>query len=155
MYNEKLSALMDGESFDSELFNDLSRDVKLQQSGQRYHLIRDVMTGDAGEVLHLDIADRVAAAIAEEPVRIAPQAVMESEPMPDSWHRSSFWRKARPLTSLVVRLGVASHLTQIGVAACVALAFIVCVQHYNTQQDGAQDSSQPEKPVFNTLSMMG
>lgn len=64
MHNEKLSALMDGESFDSELFNDLSRDVKLQQSWQRYHLIRDVMRGDAGEDLHLDIADRVAAAIA-------------------------------------------------------------------------------------------
>lgn len=155
MHNEKLSALMDGESFDSELFNDLSRDVKLQQSWQRYHLIRDVMRGDAGEVLHLDIADPVAAAIAEEPVRIAPQAVTESQPAPDTWHRSPFWRKAQPLTSRVARLGIASHLTQIGVAACVSLAVIVGVQHYNIQQSVVQDSSPPENPVFNTLPMMG
>ncbi|MFT4463581.1 MAG: anti-sigma-E factor RseA [Sodalis sp. (in: enterobacteria)] len=155
MQNEKLSALMDGESFDSELFNDLSRDVKLQQSWQRYHLIRDVMRGDAGEVLHLDIADRVAAAIAEEPVRIAPQAVKESQPAPETWQKSPFWRRARPFTARIAQFGIASHLTQIGVAACVSLAVIVGVQHYNTQQGVGQDSSQPENPVFNTLPMMG
>lgn len=155
MHNEKLSALMDGESFDSELFNDLSRDVKLQQSWQRYHLIRDVMRGDAGEVLHLDVADRVAAAIAEEPVRIAPQAVTESQPAPETWHRSPFWRRVRPFTALIAQTGVASHLTQIGVAACVSLAVIVGVQHYNTQQVVGQDSNQPENTVFNTLPMMG
>ncbi|OIV46218.1 anti-sigma factor [Sodalis sp. TME1] len=155
MHNEKLSALMDGESFDSELFNDLSRDVKLQQSWQRYHLIRDVMRGDAGEVLHLDIADRVAAAIAEEPVRIAPQAAKESQPAPETWQKSPFWRRARPFTARIAQFGIASHLTQIGVAACVSLAVIVGVQHYNTQQGVGQDSSQPENPVFNTLPMMG
>ncbi|AHF74623.1 Sigma factor RpoE negative regulatory protein RseA [Candidatus Sodalis pierantonius str. SOPE] len=155
MHNEKLSALMDGEPFDSELFNDLSRDVKLQQSWQRYHLIRDVICGDAGEVLHLDIADRVAAAIAEEPVRIAPQTVKESQPAPETWQKSPFWRRARPFTARIAQFGIASHLTQIGVAACVSLAVIVGVQHYNTQQGVGQDSSQPENPVFNTLPMMG
>lgn len=110
MHNEKLSALMDGEPFDSELFNDLSRDVKLQQSWQRYHLIRDVIRGDAGEVLHLDIADRVAAAIAEEPVRIAPQTVKESQPAPETWQKSPFWRRARPFTARIAQFGIASHL---------------------------------------------
>ncbi|WP_406702478.1 RseA family anti-sigma factor [Sodalis sp.] len=42
---------MDGESFDNELFNDLSRDVKLQQIWQRHHLMNEVMHDDTGEVL--------------------------------------------------------------------------------------------------------
>ena len=39
-----------------------------------------------------------------------------------------------------------------GVAACVSLAVIVGVQHYNGQSETSQ---QPETPVFNTLPMMG
>ncbi len=41
---------------------------------------------------------------------------------------------------------------QMGVAACVSLAVIVGVQHYNGQSETSQ---QPETPVFNTLPMMG
>ncbi|TCV92197.1 anti-sigma-E factor RseA [Biostraticola tofi] len=144
MYNEKLSALMDGESFDNELLNHLSRDADLQQSWQSYHLIRDTMRGDIGETLHLNIADRVAAAIAQEPVRLVPGSVKESQPQPETWQKLPFWHRARPF---------AAHLTQIGVAACVSLAVIVGVQHYN--QPVSNGSEQPESPVFNTLPMMG
>lgn len=143
MHNEKLSALMDGESFDNELLNDLSRDDKLQQSWQRYHLIRDTLRGDIGTTLHLDIADRVAQAIASEPVRLVPDAVKESQPQPETWHKLPFWHKARPW---------AAQLTQIGLAACVSLAVIVGVQHYNQP---VNNDAQPEAPVFNTLPMMG
>src|SRR5476649_512175 len=143
MHNEKLSALMDGESFDNELLNELSRDDKLQQSWQRYHLIRDTMRGDVGEVIHFDIADRVAAALAQEPVRLTPEVVKESQPLPETWHKLPFWHKARPW---------AAQITQIGLAACVSLAVIVGVQHYNQP---AGSDSQPESPVFNTLPMMG
>lgn len=143
MHNEKLSALMDGESFDNELLNDLSRDDKLQQSWQRYHLIRDTLRGDVGVTLHLDIADRVAAALAQEPVRLIPDVVKESQPLPETWHKLPFWHKARPW---------AAQITQIGLAACVSLAVIVGVQHYNRPVNG---DSQPEAPVFNTLPMMG
>ncbi|HEY0208566.1 anti-sigma-E factor RseA [Acerihabitans sp.] len=143
MHNEKLSALMDGESFDNELLNELSRDDKLQQSWQRYHLIRDTLRGDIGATLHLDIADRVAQAIAREPVRLLPDAVKESQPAPDTWHKLPFWHKARPW---------AAQLTQIGLAACVSLAVIVGVQHYNQP---VNNDAQPEAPVFNTLPMMG
>ena len=111
MHNEKLSALMDGESFDNELLNELSRDDKLQQSWQRYHLIRDTMRGDVGEVIHFDIADRVAAALAQEPVRLTPEVVKESQPLPETWHKLPFWHKARPW---------AAQITQIGLAACVS-----------------------------------
>ncbi|XBS68823.1 anti-sigma-E factor RseA [Acerihabitans sp. KWT182] len=144
MRNEKLSALMDGELFDNELINALSKDDALQQSWQRYHLIRDTLRGDIGETLHLDLADRVAAAIAREPVRLAPAAVKESQPQPEIWRKMPFWRKARPWVA---------HATQIGLAACVSLAVIVGVQHYN--QPVNNNDAQPEAPVFNTLPMMG
>ncbi len=56
---------------------------------------------------------------------------------------NTFWQKVRPW---------AAQLTQMGVAACVSLAVIVGVQHYNGQSETSQ---QPETPVFNTLPMMG
>ena len=64
MQKEKLSALMDGEAIDTELLSSLSTDTRLQQDWQSYHLIRDTLRGDIGNVVHLDIADRVAAALA-------------------------------------------------------------------------------------------
>jgi len=143
MRNEKLSALMDGETFDNELLNELSRDDKLQQSWRRYHLIRDTMRGDIGETLYLDIADRVASALANEPVRLLPHPVTESQPQPESWHTLPFWHKVQPWIA---------HVGQIGLAACVSLAVIVGVQHYNRPLN---NDTQPEAPVFNTLPMMG
>ncbi|MCC3717091.1 anti-sigma-E factor RseA [Rouxiella badensis] len=143
MQKEKLSALMDGEAIDSELLSSLSNDKKLQESWQSYHLIRDSMRGDIGTVVHLDIADRVAAALANEPAKLVPGATKESQPLPHTWQKMPFWHKVRPW---------ASQLTQVGVAACVSLAVIVGVQHYS-QQDATGAS--PETPAFNTLPMMG
>jgi len=143
MQKEKLSALMDGEAIDSELLSSLSTDRALQQNWQSYHLIRDTLRGDIGNVVHLDIADRVAAALANEPVKLVPGSATESQPQPHTWQKMPFWQKVRPW---------ASQLTQVGVAACVSLAVIVGVQHYN--QPDASGAS-PETPAFNTLPMMG
>ncbi|ATM94815.1 anti-RNA polymerase sigma factor SigE [Yersinia frederiksenii] len=143
MQKEKLSALMDGETLDSELIGSLSKDKTLQQSWQSYHLIRDTLRGDVGEVLHLDIASRVAEALKKEPARFVPIAVPESQPQPHVWQKMPFWQKVRPW---------ASQLTQVGVAACVSLAVIVGVQQYNQP---ASSNLQSEAPAFNTLPMMG
>ncbi len=75
MQKEKLSALMDGEMLDNELLSSLSKDWALQQSWQSYHLIRDTLRGDIGQVMHFDIADRVAAALEKEPARLVPSAI--------------------------------------------------------------------------------
>ncbi len=144
MQKEKLSALMDGETLDNELLSALSKDATLQQSWESYHLIRDTMRGDVGEVVHFDIAARVAAAIEKEPAHKATPLIPEAQPEPERWERMPFWTKVRPW---------AAQLTQVGVAACVSLAVIVGVQHYNQPQ---QDSGlQSDSPVFNTLPMMG
>src|SRR5471032_3298625 len=143
MQKEKLSALMDGEAIDNELLSSLSTDPALQQNWQSYHLIRDTLRGDIGNVVHLDIADRVAAALANEPVKLVPGSATESQPQPHTWQKMPFWQQVRPW---------ASQLTQVGVAACVSLAVIVGVQYYN--QPDASGAS-PETPAFNTLPMMG
>ncbi len=145
MQKEKLSALMDGEAADTELLNTLGRDAELQKSWQSYHLIRDTLRGDVAQsVIEIDIAARVAQAIAEEPVRIAPLAIPEAQPHPDTWSRLSFWDKVRPW---------ASQLTQVGVAACVSLAVIVGVQMQRSPDQAPE--AQNDMPAFSTLPAMG
>ncbi|MBW7981973.1 anti-sigma-E factor RseA [Enterobacillus tribolii] len=143
MQKEQLSALMDGEVLDSELIGSLGKDKSLQQTWQSYHLIRDTLRGDMSDVVHFDIADRVAAALENEPVRLVPQSVTESQPHPGQWRKMPFWNKVRPW---------ASQLTQVGIAACVSLAVLVGVQQYNQPGSGVSES---ESPVFNTLPIGG
>lgn len=144
MQKEKLSALMDGETLDKAFIGELIQDRSLQQKWESYHLIRDTLRGDTGDVLHFDISSQVMAAIANEPVhQTAAPLITEQQPAPHQWQKMAFWSKIRPW---------ATQITQVGVAACVSLAVIVGVQHYNNGGDGAV---QPEGPVFNTLPMMG
>ena len=143
MQKEKLSALMDGETLDTELLKELAHDPEMQKTWESYHLIRDSMRGDTADVLHFDISARVMAAIQDEPVRQTVPLIPEAQPAPHQWQKMPFWKKMRLW---------AAQLTQMGVAACVSLAVIVGVQHYNGQSETSQ---QPETPVFNTLPMMG
>ncbi|MEB1142132.1 anti-sigma-E factor RseA [Citrobacter freundii] len=143
MQKEKLSALMDGETLDTELLKELAHDPEMQKTWESYHLIRDSMRGDTADVLHFDISARVMAAIQDEPVRQTAPLIPEAQPAPHQWQKMPFWKKMRLW---------AAQLTQMGVAACVSLAVIVGVQHYNGQSETSQ---QPETPVFNTLPMMG
>jgi len=144
MQKEKLSAFMDGETFDNELVGTLSKDKELQKSWESYHLIRDALRGDTGEVLHFDISARVAAALENEPQRSVATLIPEAQPEPSRWQKMPFWRRGGAWTA---------QLAQIGVAACVSLAVIVGVQHYNSSTSSATETS--DAPAFNTLPMMG
>ncbi|WP_338557546.1 anti-sigma-E factor RseA [Erwinia sp. E_sp_B04_7] len=143
MQKEQLSALMDGETLDNEVLSALSEDAMLQKDWESYHLIRDTLRGDVGQVMHFDIAARVAAAIKLEPVYNTSPLIPEAQPKPERYETMPFWQKVRPW---------AAQITQVGVAACVSLAVIVGVQHYNQPQPG---ETQSDSPVFNTLPMMG
>lgn len=143
MQKEQLSALMDGETLDNEVLSALSEDATLQKNWESYHLIRDTLRGDVGQVMHFDIATSVAAAIKLEPVYNTSPLIPEAQPEPERYESMPFWHKMRPW---------AAQITQVGVAACVSLAVIVGVQHYNQPQPG---QTQSDSPVFNTLPMMG
>lgn len=138
MQREKLSALMDGEVLEPEFISTVSQDSALQQRWESYHLIRDTLRGDTGEVVHFDIASQVALALENEPVQLNPQAIPESQPTPAHWG-APIWAKIRPW---------ASQITQVGMAACVSLAVIVGVQQYNKDGDIV---AQPEYSAFNTV----
>lgn len=144
MHRERLSALMDGEIFDSELIHTILQDVSLQKRWESYHLIRDSLRGDINQVIHLNITDKVEQALANEPIQIVPDAIPESQPDPSTWCSMPFWRKLRPWVN---------QITQVGVAASVAVAVIAGVQNYNTVNIEADGKS--ELPIFNTVPIMG
>ena len=87
MQKEKLSALMDGETLDSELLNELSHSPEMQETWESYHLIRDTLRGDTSEVIHFDISARVMAAIENEPVHQTTPLIPEAQPAPHQWQK--------------------------------------------------------------------
>lgn len=127
MQKEMLSAFMDGEFTDNQIVDALSANKELQNSWHSYHLIRSTLREDIGQVVHLDIADRVAAALEKEPVHLLPKTVPESQPEPAAWKQMPFWQKIRPW---------AGQLSQLGVAACVTFSVIVGYQHYSQGTSG-------------------
>ncbi len=145
MQKEKLSALMDGEMFDSEVLVTLASDAALQRSWQNYHLIRDTLRGDVSNFIHCDIAARVATAIEQEetPEPIS-CLIREDQPHPVSWRKMPLRHKVRPW---------AAQLAQLGVAATISLTVITGFQYYNNQPAAIGYST--DSPVFNTLPMIG
>ncbi len=71
-----ISALMDDElppDARDELYQALKSDTELVGKWARYHVIRDALTNQLPEHLHLDLADRVREAIDSEPTHFLPQ----------------------------------------------------------------------------------
>lgn len=140
MQKEKLSALMDGELIDNELINSLSNDSELQQAWYRYHVIRDTLRNDAEQVLSINIADNVLAAIDAESTPYVAQPIdliSVEQPKPETWQKLPFWHKVKPWFT---------QIGQAGVAAGISLAVIVGVQQYN-----GTDAPATEIPTFNTF----
>ncbi|EKE67919.1 sigma-E factor negative regulatory protein [Gallaecimonas xiamenensis] len=128
--DELFSALVDNQHpLDDHWLEDLKSDPQVQERWQRYHLIGDAMRGDLPGEMAFDITSKVAAALAEEPAILAPQAVAKPKGV------QGFWRP----------------VAQLAIAASVALVAIVGVQQYSTQDD----LPQPSSPVLSTLPAIG
>lgn len=129
---------MDGEEIDSESILLISSNKSLQQDWYNYHLIRDVLRNSLNEAtLQLNIVDRIEAVLEYEPVKTA-SSLLE-QPKPASWKNTPFGRK---ISALLV------PISQIGLAACVALSVIIGVQSYNGEQSV---SSNEDIPTFPTM----
>lgn len=145
---EKLSTLMDGEMIDKALIAELESDQESMDTWQNYHLIGDVMRGDAPESQGWNIANSVAAALESEPahgsmsnlhqVNVEPVvAPIEEQPKPQ--------QAKRQLPAWLQQFG------QVAVAACVSLAVVLGVQQY-----GGSDPAAPEQlPVLQTIPFAG
>ncbi|WP_204274557.1 sigma-E factor negative regulatory protein [Vibrio astriarenae] len=140
---EKLSALMDGEALDDEqLLAYAESDQDAIESWKHYHLIGDVMRGEAPEQPNWDISASVAAALEDEPVHSGadvPQ-IMESQPTPQV--------AKRQLPAWITQFG------QVAVAACVSFAVILGVQQYSGQ-DGQVSPEADQLPVLQTIPFAG
>ncbi|WP_264768528.1 sigma-E factor negative regulatory protein, partial [Klebsiella pneumoniae] len=94
---EKLSALMDGEMIDNELILGLAQDQDARDTWKNYHLIGDVLRGEAPIHKEWNIAESVALALENEPahnplhhstnVIDLQQARLEAQPKPQQAKR--------------------------------------------------------------------
>ncbi len=144
---QQLSALMDGEMVDKALIQELVHDSESIETWKNYHLIGDVMRGDAPERPEWNIAESVALALENEPAHSAFRnnvtsidsvKAKEEQPTPQ--------KSRRQLPAWLSPFG------QVAVAACVSLVVIVGVQQYG----GETPSSQAEPfPVLQTAPFSG
>lgn len=135
--HESLSALMDGD-VDLKALDRLLSSADEQESWTNYHLIGQAMRDELPARIDMTLADRISAAIAEEPTVLAPQA----KPKTDS-ARQPAYGKVIPFLR---------HAGQYAIAATVAAFAVVGVQQYAVQQDsGTGDSS----PVVQTIPLIG
>lgn len=98
--NEQVSALMDDECTEQELklaVRQLTRDVILMAQWERYHLISDVLKGDAPAVMNVDFAERMRAVIDTEPPLAANAKPLQA---PRPW--------AKPLAGFALAASVAA-----------------------------------------------
>lgn len=139
---ERLSAILDGENTDLFL---LDQDVALEDDWKNYHLIGDVMRGENILITDSSFAESVMAQLENEPdyhQNICDQddnlvPLFKDSPCVQS-NRTKRWL---------------SQVTQIGVAASVAVAVILGVQSYN---GGASQQIATQQPhVLNTIPFSG
>lgn len=141
---EWLSALKDGETVDKALLAELEQDHEGQKTWQSYHLIGDVMRGEAPETEQWDIAGRVAMALEEEPAHKPGMASQPAIPLLEA--------QPQPVTARRSLPGWLSQLGQVGMAACVSLAVILGVQQYG---GGDISPDQEQLPVLQTFPVAG
>ncbi|MCP3661506.1 MAG: sigma-E factor negative regulatory protein [Gammaproteobacteria bacterium] len=86
---EKISALVDSELVDDgtgNLLEEVKSDAELRQAWGRYHLIGDVMRGEAVNSAVAQIADHVSEQLKDEPAMIAaPKSPLSSIPLSSRW----------------------------------------------------------------------
>lgn len=105
--NDELSALMDGEATELELHRALRTiedDPEQAAKWQRYHLVsavlkKEVRPGSAQLSAKYDLASRVSAALAEEPI------LQKHEPSPAAPAAQGWWR---PLANVAIAASVAT-----------------------------------------------
>lgn len=147
---EKLSALMDGELVDKVLINELERDQDSQQTWKNYHLIGDVMRGEAPEKPEWNIAESVALALENEPAHStyrSQSSVIELDEFRGKESQPTPAKARRQLPAWLNQFG------QVAVAACVSLAVILGVQQYGGSDPAAPQADQ--LPVLQTIPFAG
>lgn len=123
---EKVSAMVDGHHCNDDNIRQLLDDKEMAEGWQRYHLVGDVLRGEASEQLDIDISAQISAALEDEPTILAPQ----------SWQQRA---KAQVIA-------FAKPVGQVAIAASAAFVMILGVQHTN-QPEELQEVPQIIQPI--------
>ena len=140
---EKISAFIDNEEMDNAFIESLSREENTE-TWKNYHLIGDVMRGEAPEAKAWDISASVALALEDEPVHQMNDTVtdlMPSQPTPSEAKKT--------LPSWM------TQFSQVAMAACFSLVVIVGVQQYNGADSGVIPATSGDIQVLDTIPFSG
>jgi sigma-E factor negative regulatory protein RseA len=140
---EKISALMDGEWVDKAALKELAQDTQGQETWRNYHLIGDVLRGDA-PAAKWDIAASVAMALEDE----APHGALSSADVMPIESQPEPKQARRRLPSWLQNFG------QVAIAASVCLAVVVGIQT-TSQDESAPSATQDAVPVLQTIPFAG
>ena len=137
---ELLSALVDGETVNDALITELEQDIESQNTWKNYHLIGDVMRGEAPKTASWDIAESVAAVLETEPAHNRVETPFtEAQPTPQETRRY--------MPTWLTQLG------QVAVAASVSLVIVLSVQQYGDSD--TLDLASEQLPVLQTIPLAG
>lgn len=139
---EQISALVDGEIHDKVLLEQLEQEPELADTFGRYHLYGDAMRHDLPSHLHLDLSDKIAAAIADEPAIIAAPSSRMHDDMAQPTESAKVVRPRFGRVAPALR-----YAGQFAIAASISAAVIVGVQQYS--------QTDLSSPVLNTVPMSG
>ncbi|WP_246225638.1 sigma-E factor negative regulatory protein [Vibrio agarilyticus] len=143
---EQLSALMDGEVIDKALIQSLENDETKRTIWQNYHLIGDVMRGEAPAHPEWNIAERVALALEDELPHTRQGAVSAAVPLLESQPTPQQAKRNWP--------GWMHQMGQVAIAASVSLVVIFGVQQYSGES-GQEVMPVTDLPVLETVPFAG
>ena len=153
---ESLSAYMDGDNQDEAFLEEIKNDVELQEKWHRYHIIRDGLKQELPVELNLDLSDKIAKALADEPVlsvtnpSLNPAEPNVSELMPSRTVASKLrkWLGVKASNDSHEKVRPVAHQTgQFAIAASVAIAVILGYQQYNQPVAEQPFNAAPTIPV--------
>ncbi len=133
---ERISALMDNQLHSEQALKALSEDPSASAAWERYHLIGDALRDELPEQLDLNLSQRIADALEQEPTILAPKP------------RRSLFSLVKPSVKQFIQVA-----GQYGIAASVAVAVLVGIQQYQQEDDALAGIKQT--PVLNTVPVGG
>ncbi|MFM2485749.1 RseA family anti-sigma factor [Celerinatantimonas yamalensis] len=140
--DEQISALMDSELKDKQMLNSLVSDSSRHMKWQRYHLMRDVIRGDAPSVLNLDLSNSIASALEFE-------ATHQMATDCNTTNNVATLSRKYMLPDWVRNMG------QYAIAASVAVIAIIGVQQYQQSAQTREASMQQPLQMLHTIPIGG
>lgn len=138
-HEQHISNLMDGEATEQHVIDAIANDEKLAQTWARYHLVRDVTRlSSENKMMSIDVSATVFSAIESieiEDINIAAESLDRQS--------ADVTHETKPRLSLFLEKVKSEFgkFTQVGIAAGVALAIIMGVQHVNQPPNSNNNAS--------------